>query len=86
MTSVLKMTQSISKISWTRHTKSITDAAVNLSNNSMKKAALEVKKYLLSNTTFSLKDDLLEATKVSTSVESRVSRQFFRKNWGLISF
>ena len=43
-TSVLNMTQPISKVAWKRHTKSITDAdtAVNVSNTSMKKAALEV--------------------------------------------
>ena len=85
LTSVLKMTQPISKISWTRHTKAITDATVSVGNNSLKKAALEVKKYLLRNTSFWLKDDLLEATKLSASVgtpeESRVSRHFFRKNW-----
>ena len=39
LTSVLNMTQSISKRAWKRQT----DVAVNVSNNSMKKAALEVK-------------------------------------------
>ena len=43
LTSVLNMTQPISQIAWKRHTKAITDAAVNVSNNSMKKAAFEAK-------------------------------------------
>ena len=52
LTSVLNITQPISKVAWKRHTKSITgaDTAVNVSNSSMKKAALEVTKCLVSNT------------------------------------
>ena len=52
LTSVLNMTQPISKVAWKRHAKAITDAgtAVNVSNTSMKKAALEVTKCLVSNT------------------------------------
>ena len=52
LTSVLNITQPISKVAWKRHTKSITDGdtAVNVSNSSMKKAALEVTKCLVSNT------------------------------------
>ena len=44
LTSLLNMSQPISKAAWKRHTKTITDAAVNVSNNSMNKAALEVKR------------------------------------------
>ena len=43
LTSALNMTQPISKTAWKRQTEYLTDAAVNVSNNSMKKAALEVK-------------------------------------------
>ena len=43
LTSALNMTQPISKTAWKRQTEALTDAAVNVSNNSMKKAALEVK-------------------------------------------
>ena len=43
LTSVLNVTQPISNVAWKRDTKAITDAAVNVSKNSMKKAALEVK-------------------------------------------
>ena len=50
LTNVPNMTQLISKIVWRRHTKTFTDDAVNVSNNSMKKAMLEVKKYLVCST------------------------------------
>ena len=43
LTSVLNMTQPISQIAWKRHTRAITDAAVKVSNNSIKKAAFEAK-------------------------------------------
>ena len=68
LTSLLNMSQPISKVAWKRHTKTITDAAVNVSNNSMNKAALEVKK-IFSNTSYTPKHDLPEdVTEVSISV------------------
>ena len=44
LTSVLNMTRPISKVAWKKHPKAIRDTAVNVSNKSMKKATLEVKK------------------------------------------
>ena len=70
LTSILNMTQPVSKVAWKRHTKAITHAAVNVSNNSMEKLMLEVKKYLVSNTSYTPRDDLLqEVTEVSLSVD-----------------
>ena len=43
LTSVQNITQPLSKIAWKRHTKAITNAAVNISNNSIKIATLDVK-------------------------------------------
>ena len=37
LTSLLNITQPIYKVAWKRYTKAITDAAVNFSNNSMRK-------------------------------------------------
>ena len=69
LTSILNMTQPISKVAWKRYTKAITDGAVNVSNNSMEKVMLEVKKYLVSNTLYTPRDDLLEVTEVSVRVD-----------------
>ena len=77
LTSILNMTQPISKVAWKRHTKAITDGTVNFSSNSMEKAMLEKKKYLVSNTSYSPRNDLLEVTEVSVSVDS---------SWGFRGF
>ena len=56
------MTQPISKVAWKKHIKAVTDEAVSASNNS--------KKYLVSNTSYTCKDELLEkVTEVSVSVD-----------------
>ena len=85
LTSVLNMTQPISKVSWKRHTKTITDATVNVTNNSMKKAALDVKKYLVSNTSYTPTDDLLEeVTEVSVSVDASWGSRRFSSRQGIV--
>ena len=85
LTSVLNMIQPISKVVWKRHTKAITDAAANVSNNSMKKAALDVKKYLVSNTSYTPKDDLLEeVTEVSVSVDGSWGSRGFSSRQGIV--
>ena len=83
--SVVNMTQPIFKVVWKRHTKAITDAAVNVSNNSMKKAALDVKKYLVSNTSYTPKDDLLEeVTEISISVDGSWGSRGFSSRQGIV--
>ena len=85
LTSVLNMIQPISKVVWKRHTKAITDAAANVSNNSIEKAALDVKKYLVSNTSYTPKDDLLEeVTEVSVSVDGSWGSRGFSSRQGIV--
>ena len=79
------MTQLISEVSWKRHTKAVTDAGVKVSNNTMKKAALEVKKYLVSNTSYTRKYNLLEeVTEVSVSVGGSWGSRGFLLRQGLV--
>ena len=79
------MTQLISEVSWKRHTKAVTNAGVKVSNNTMKKAALEVKKYLVSNTSYTRKDNLLEeVAEVSVSVGGSWGSRGFLLRQGLV--
>ena len=83
--SKLNMTQPISKVAWKRHRKAITDAAVSISNNSSKKSALEVKKYLVSYISYIFKDDLLEeVTEGSVSVDGSWHSRGFLSSQGLV--
>ena len=67
------------------HTKAITDAAVNVSNNSMKTTALEVKKYLGRNASYPRKDDLLEEiTEVRVTVHGTCGSREFLSRQGLV--
>ena len=85
LTRVLNMTQLISEVSWKRHTKAVTNAGVKVSNNTMKKAALEVKKYLVSNTSYTRKDNLLEeVAEVSVSVGGSWGSRGFLLRQGLV--
>ena len=85
LTSVPNMNQPISKVAWKKHTKAITDAAVNVSNNSMKTTALEVKKYLGRNASYPRKDDLLEEiTEVRVTVHGTCGSREFLSRQGLV--
>ena len=85
LTSVPNMNKPISKVAWKKHTKAITDAAVNVSNNSMKTTALEVKKYLGRNASYTRKDDLLEeVTEVRVTVNGTWGSREFLSRQGLV--